>query len=139
MSGALLFEAGRDTRRARFVAFAHFVDERHGVLQQPDLGLESVDQTLLRGLAGRLRAHGRAALADGLIDDGEIFLQRRGGSRIELALLAVGDRLEPLDRLLVVRLGLPQLGLDRLRGFAGGDFTGSSSTCVSVAIGEEDF
>src|SRR5260370_24250500 len=109
MSRSLLFEARRDARGSGLVAFSHFVDERQGVLQQPDLGLEPLDQALLRRLAGRLRSHGGAAFADRLIDDGEVLLQRRRGARVELALLAVGDRLEPLDRVLVVRLGLPEL------------------------------
>ena len=60
-------------------------------------------------------AHRRAALADRLIDHREVLLQRRRGARIERALFGVGDLLEPLDRLLVVRFGLAQLGLDRLR------------------------
>src|SRR4051794_1880687 len=81
MSGALLFEAGRDPRRSSLVAFAHFVDQCDGVLQQTDLRLEAVDQALLRRLARRLRAHGRPALADRLIDDGEVLLQRRRRSR----------------------------------------------------------
>ena len=55
MSVALLFESGDDARRPRLVAFAHFVDERHRVLQQPDLRLEILDQALLRRLVGRLR------------------------------------------------------------------------------------
>src|SRR5471030_3333562 len=70
MSVALWFEVRDDARRPGLVAFAHFVDERHRVLQQRDLRLEVLDETLLRRLAGRLRAHRRAALADGLIDHG---------------------------------------------------------------------
>src|SRR3954465_15512011 len=115
MSGALLLQTRDDSRRPGVVAFSHFVDQRDGVLQQSDLGLEALDQALLRRLAGRLRSHGGAAFADRLVDDREILLQRRGGARVEIALRGVGDRLEPLDRVLVVHLGLPQLGLDRLR------------------------
>src|SRR5438045_2108312 len=73
MLSALLFEARRDARRAGLVAFTHFIDQRHGVLQQADLGLEPLDQALLRRLAGRLRSHRRAALADRLVDDGEVL------------------------------------------------------------------
>src|ERR1043165_3564421 len=95
MSAALLLEPGDDARRSGLVALAHFVDERHRVLQQRQFGLEAVHQALARRLAGRLRAHRRAALADRLIDDREVLLQRGGGLRIERARLAARNLLEP--------------------------------------------
>src|SRR5437870_7933657 len=86
MSVALLFEPGNDARRASLVSFAHFVDERHGVLQQRDLALEVFEQALLRRLAGGLRPHRRAALNDGLIDYREVLLQRRRGAGVQRVL-----------------------------------------------------
>src|SRR5438552_11678494 len=120
MSRTLLLEPGDDPRRSGLVAFSHFVDERHRVLQQRDLRLEVLDQALLRRLVRRLRSHGGAALADRLIDHGEVLAQRRRGRGIELVLLRVGDLLEALDRVLVVRLGLAQLRFDA-RGIGAGD------------------
>ena len=102
-------------RRSGVVAFAHFVDERDGVLQQRDLGLEAVEQALLRRLARRLRLQRRPALADRLIDDRQVLLQRGRRVRIERALVGVGDLLEAGDRALIVLLGLEQIVLDRLR------------------------
>src|SRR5437762_2191767 len=120
MSRTLLLEPGHDTRRPGLVAFSHFVDERHGVLQQPDLRLEVLHEALLRRLVRRLRSHGCAALADRLIDHREVLAERRRGRGIELVLLGVGDLLEALDRFLVVRLGLAQLRFDP-RGLGDGD------------------
>src|SRR5438093_10605309 len=97
ISRTLLLEPGHDSRRSGLVAFSHFVDERHGVLQQPDLRLEVLHQALLRRLVRRLRSYGRAALADRLIDHREVLSERRRGRRIELVLLGVGDLLEALD------------------------------------------
>src|SRR5258705_13730418 len=105
MSIALWFEAGDDACRPRLVAFAHFVDQRHGVLQQPDLRLEVLDEAFLRRLAGRLRLQRRAALADRLIDHGEVFLQRGRRARVERALLRPGDLLESRNRFGVVLFG----------------------------------
>src|SRR5260370_28122884 len=82
MSVALLFEAGDDACRPRLVAFAHFVDERHGVLQQPELRLEVLDEARLRRFAGRLRPQRRAALDNRLVDHREVPLQRRRRARI---------------------------------------------------------
>jgi hypothetical protein len=79
-----LFEACDATGvAARLVALPHFVDQRHGVLQQRDLGLEALEQALLRRLAGGLRSERRAALADGLIDDREVLFEGRRCLRIE--------------------------------------------------------
>src|SRR3954453_1803627 len=118
MSVTLLLEPGHDSRRARLVALAHFVDQRHRVLQQRDFRLEVLHQALLRRLVRRLRANRGAALVDRLIDHREVLLQRRRRPRIERFLLGVGDLLQPLDRLLVMRFGLAQLVLDRLRRIA---------------------
>src|SRR3954464_2498276 len=120
MSVTLLLEPGHDSRRARLVALAHFVDQRHRVLQQRDFRLEVLHQALLRRLARRLRANRGAALVDRLVDHREVLLQRRRGARIERVLLGVGDLLEAFDRVLVVRFRLAQLVLDRLRGITGG-------------------
>src|SRR5437867_13227757 len=77
MSVALWFESGDDPCRPRIVAFAHFVDEGHGVLEQPDFRFEVLDEAFLRRLAGRLRPQRCAALADRLVDHGQVLLQRR--------------------------------------------------------------
>src|SRR5436190_10243200 len=103
MSLSFAFEARDDAGRARVVALAHFVDERDGVFEQRELRLEALEQTLLRGRTGGLHAQRGPAFADRLIDDRQVLLHRRGGLRVERALLAVGDRFEALDRLLVVR------------------------------------
>src|SRR5438552_17441151 len=77
ISRTLLLEPGHDSRRSGLVAFSHFVDERHGVLQQPDFRLEVLHQALLRRLVRRLRSHGRAALADRLTDHRAVLAERR--------------------------------------------------------------
>src|SRR6266511_2524376 len=98
MSVAFVFEARDDPGRSSVIAFAHFVDERHRVLQQADLCLEVLDEARLRRLARRLRAQRGTALADRLIDDREILLQRRRRGRIQRVLLPPGDLLESRDR-----------------------------------------
>src|SRR5579872_6731695 len=84
MSVALCLETGDNACRPGIVAFAHFVDERHRVLQQRHLRLEVFHEALLRRVARRLRADRGATLADRLIDDVEVLLQRRRRARIEL-------------------------------------------------------
>src|SRR5262245_1894578 len=93
MSRTLLLEPRHDSCRAGLVAFPHLVDERHRILQQRDLGLEVLDQALLRRLVRCLRSHRRPALADRLIDHREVLAERRRRRRIELVLLGVGDLL----------------------------------------------
>src|SRR5947208_1625814 len=89
MSVALLFESGDDSRRPRFVAFAHFVDQRDSVLEQPDLRLEVLDKAFLRRRAVRLCVESRAAFANRLIDHGEVLLQRRSRPGIERAMFGL--------------------------------------------------
>src|SRR2546422_9032118 len=115
MSFAFLLQAGDDSRRPGIVAFAHFVDERHGVLQQRDFGLEALEQTLLRRFAVGLRSERVTALVDRLIDHRKTFFQRRGRLRWQRALFGVLDLLEAGDRLAVMLFGLLQVALDRLR------------------------
>src|SRR5437879_4839139 len=109
MSVAFVFEARDDPGRSSVIALAHFVDERHRVLQQADLRLEVLDEARLRRLARGLRPQRGAALADRLVDDREVLLQRGRRPRIERVLLALGDLLESRDCLGVMLFGRAQL------------------------------
>src|SRR5262249_3506561 len=104
---ALLFEARDEPRRACLVALPHFVDEGDRVLEQRNLGLEVFQEALLRRLAAWLCFDGRAAFADGLIDDRQVFFERRGRLRVERTLAGTGDALEAGDGVLIVLLGEP--------------------------------
>src|SRR4030095_112722 len=83
-----------------------------------DFRLEVLDEAFLRRFARRLRAQRRAALADRLIDHGEVLLQRRGRARVERALFGLRNLLEARDRLGVVSSSGAQLALPRPRRIA---------------------
>ena len=66
--------------------------------------------------AGRLRLERGPALADRLVDHRQVLLQHGGNLRIELAGVGVGDGLQIVDRLLIVRFGRLELRGDRFDG-----------------------
>ena len=78
-----LLHSGHDARGPFLVALAHFVNQRHGVLQQLHFAAQGIEQTLLRHRVRGLRLQRLATLPDGLVDDLQVGLHDLGGFRIE--------------------------------------------------------